>query len=278
MPRLRGLRCGPGDLPGPVERGAASPRDRLRLGHRVLEPHPGLHDGLRLQQRPRPGAADRAGDQAREPRPPRPRGRGRRRRLLDRRRARGPRRPAQHGPHLHRDGQPDLRAHQGPALAHLAAGPADRVLDLGQPGGAGEPAALRARLRRELRRPGHARGHAGPRLGHRGGRALPGLRLRQRAVALRDLRPGGPAAEGPQGDDADARQPRPRPGRPAEGDGARVRVRRTSSTPASSTATRSRRPPTRRRPGAGRRRRGPRPARRSASSRCSGRSSRGAPP
>ncbi len=84
-------------------------------------------------------------------------------------------------------------------------GPADRVLDLGQPGGAGEPAPLRARLRRELRRPGHARGHAGPRVGHRGGRALPGLRLRQRAVALRDLRPGGAAAEGPQGDDADAR-------------------------------------------------------------------------
>ena len=33
---------------------------------------------------------------------------------------------------------------------------------------------------------------------------LPGLRLRQRAVALRDLRPGGPAAQGPEGDDAGA--------------------------------------------------------------------------
>ena len=91
------------------------------------------------------------------PEPAGARGGRRRRRLLDRRRARGARGPPQHGPHLHRDGQPDLRPHQGPAVADLAARAADRVLDLGQPRGPGEPAALRARLRGELRRAGHAR-------------------------------------------------------------------------------------------------------------------------
>jgi 2-oxoglutarate ferredoxin oxidoreductase subunit beta len=41
LPRARRHR------PGPA-------RDRLRLGHRLLEPHPRLHHGLRLQQRARP--------------------------------------------------------------------------------------------------------------------------------------------------------------------------------------------------------------------------------
>ena len=67
-------------------------------------------------------------------------------------------------------------------------------------------------------------------------------------------------------------EPRPRPGRPAEGDGARVGVRPQALhrrlLPQPEPAAR----PTRRRRGAGRRRRGPRPGRRSASSRCSGRS------
>ena len=43
----------------------AAPRDRLRLRHRLLEPHPRLHDRLRLQQRARPRPAHRAGHQAR---------------------------------------------------------------------------------------------------------------------------------------------------------------------------------------------------------------------
>ena len=47
---------------------AAAARDRVRLGDRLLEPDPGLHHGLRLQQRARPRTADRAGDQAREAR------------------------------------------------------------------------------------------------------------------------------------------------------------------------------------------------------------------
>ena len=262
-----------------VERRAPASRDRLRLGHRLLEPHPGLHHGLRLQQRPRPGAADRAGHQARQPRPPRPRGRGRRRRLLDRRRPRGPRRPPQHGPHLHRDGQPDLRPHQGPALADLAAGPAR---PRPRPGAAsrtrstrcstcsaygasfvaqGTPAdmqGLAAVIEEAIRFPGFAFVNV----------QSPCVTYGQEEQQLKAQK----------GIDADARQPRPRPGRPPEGHGARLRVRAQALhrrlLPQPGAAAR----PTRRRPGAGRRRRGPRPARRSASSRCSGRSSRGAPP
>ena len=139
--------------------GTAAARDRLRLGHRLLEPDPRLHDGLRLQQRSRPRAADRAGDQARAARAAGAGRRRRRRRLLDRRRPRGARGAPQRRPHLHRDGQPDLRAHQGPALADLAARAAHRVLDVGQPRGPREPAALRARLRRELRGAGDAGRH-----------------------------------------------------------------------------------------------------------------------
>ena len=172
VPGLRRLRRRPGDLPRARRGRAPAARDRVRLRHRLLEPDPRLHHGLRLQQRARPRAADRAGDQARQPRAAGARRGRRRRRLLDRRRPRGARGAPQHGPHLHRDGQPDLRAHQGAALADLAARAAHRVLVVGQPRGPGEPAAVRARLRGELRRAGHAGRHAGPRRGDRGGDPL----------------------------------------------------------------------------------------------------------
>ena len=51
----------------------------------------------------------------------------RRRRLLDWRRPRRPRDPPQYRHHVHRDGQPDLRAHQGAALADLTPGARDRL-------------------------------------------------------------------------------------------------------------------------------------------------------
>ena len=136
VPGLRRLRRRAGDLPRARGRRPAAARDRVRLGHRLLEPHPRLHDGVRLQQRPRPRAADRAGHQAREPGAARARGRRRRRRLLDRRRPRGARHPPQHGPHLHRDGQPDLRADQGAAVARpRRAGCKTASSTLGQPRG-----------------------------------------------------------------------------------------------------------------------------------------------
>ena len=73
VPRVRRLRRRAGDLPRARRHRPAAARDRVRLGHRLLEPHPRLHDGVRLQHGPRPRAADRAGDQARQPRPARAR-------------------------------------------------------------------------------------------------------------------------------------------------------------------------------------------------------------
>ena len=128
VPGLRRLRRGAGHLPRAGRRRPPAARDRVRLGHRLLEPHSRLHDRLRLQQRARPRAADRAGHQARQPRPAGARRRRRRRRVLDRRRPRGARHPPQHRPDLHRDGQPDLRADQGAAVADLAARAEHRVL------------------------------------------------------------------------------------------------------------------------------------------------------
>ena len=63
-----------------------------------------------------------------QPRAAGARRRRRRRRLLDRRRARAARHPPQPRPHLHRDGQPDLRADEGAALADLAARAEHRVV------------------------------------------------------------------------------------------------------------------------------------------------------
>ena len=149
VPGLRRLRRRAGDLPRAGRHRPPAARDRLRLRHRLLEPHPRLHDGLRLQHRARPRAADRAGHQAGQPRAAGARGRRRRRRLLDRRRPRRARDPPQHRPHLHRDGQPDLRPDQGPAVADVprgAARPSPRTYgSMEEPG---QPAALRARLRR----------------------------------------------------------------------------------------------------------------------------------
>ena len=49
VPRLRRLRRRAGHLPRARRDRAAAARDRVRLGHRLLEPHPRLHDRVRLQ-------------------------------------------------------------------------------------------------------------------------------------------------------------------------------------------------------------------------------------
>ena len=67
---------------------------------------------------------------------------------------------------------------------------------LRQPGGAREPAALRAGLRRRLRGPGLAHGPGGHGGDHRGGHPLPRLRLREHPVPLRHLRRGGQQIKG----------------------------------------------------------------------------------
>ena len=130
------------------------------------------------------------------------------------------RHPPQHRPHLHRDGQPDLRPDQGAAVADVAARAADRVV--------ARTAASRIRSTRCSTCSATARRFVAQgtpadmtRLAdaHRRGHPLPGLRLHQRPVAVRHLRRGRRAAEGAQGADEDARVARPRPGRSAAGDG-----------------------------------------------------------
>ena len=205
VPGLRRLRRPAGRLSRAGGRGPARARDRLR--HRLLQPHPRLHDRVRLQHRARPRAAHRPGHQARQPRPAGPGGGRRRRRLLHRRRPRAPRHPPQPRHHLHRDGQPDLRPHQGTALAHQPEGPEDGHLGLREPGESSQSASIRARLRRPVRRAGHPGRHGRARASDRGGDPLPGFLLRQRAVALRDVRRGGGPGEGAESADEAAEGP-----------------------------------------------------------------------
>ena len=273
VPGLRRLRRAAGALPGAERDRPPAARDRLHLRHRLLEPHPRLHHRLRLQQRARPRAPHRAGSEAGQPGPPGGRGRRRRRRLLHRRRARAARHPPQRRPHLPRDGQPGVRAHQGPALAHVGPRPEDGHLAATAASSSPSTRCSRAGLRRGLRGAGDPGGHAGHDRAHRGGDPLPGLLLRQHPVALRHLRRGGAAAQGAQGADEVAGQPGARPGEPARGAGPRPGIRRPSCTPASSTGTRS--PADLRRAGApapGGARRGASPGRGRGSSRRTSRS------
>ena len=77
----------------------------------------GYFHSLRLPRRPRARAAGCDRGQAGEPRSHRDRRGRRRRRLRDRRRTLRARGAAQSGHHVHRDGQPDLRADEGPIVA-----------------------------------------------------------------------------------------------------------------------------------------------------------------
>ena len=119
VPRLRRLRH-PARRPAADARARHGAREhRVHLRHRLLEPLPVLHEHLRdaLDPRPRPGDRHR-----RRRRPPRPRRVGhhrRRRRPVDRRQPPDPRPAPQRQPHDPAVQQPDLRADQGPVLAHL---------------------------------------------------------------------------------------------------------------------------------------------------------------
>ena len=95
---------------------------------------------------------DRDGREAGEPRPDRDRGRRRWRRLRDRRRPLPARRAAQRRHHLRDHGQPDLRPHEGPGLAHLAARAALAVDAVRQPRGADERGGNRGRRGLRVRR------------------------------------------------------------------------------------------------------------------------------
>ena len=97
---------------------------------------------------------DGDGREAREPGPERDRGRRRRRRLRDRRRPLPARRAPQRRHHLHHHEQPDLRPHQGPGVADLAARPEVALDAVRQPRGADERARHGDRRRLLLRRAG----------------------------------------------------------------------------------------------------------------------------
>ena len=87
-------------------------------GHRLRRPVPVLHEHLRDALDPRPGTGHRHRPGHGPPRPRRVGGGRRRRRAVDRRQPPDPRPAPQRQPHDPDVQQPDLRADQGPVLAH----------------------------------------------------------------------------------------------------------------------------------------------------------------
>ena len=126
MPGLRRLLDPRERAEGDARARRAARELRVRVGHRLLEPLPLLHEHLRLPHDPRPRAGVRDRHQG-APAGALGVGRdGRRRRPLDRRQP-----PAAHDPPQRRPPdpalqQPHLRPHQGPVLADLARGHARR--------------------------------------------------------------------------------------------------------------------------------------------------------
>ncbi len=156
MPGLRGLRHPPRGPDAHARAGCEDRGRRVRLGHRLLQPLPVLHEHLRHPQHPRP----RPGDRHRGGRgPARPRRVGdhrRRRRPVDRRQPPHPRPAAQRQPHDPAVQQPDLRLDQGPVLTDLRAGQGHEVDAVRVGRHAVQPALGGSRRRSHVRRT-HAR-------------------------------------------------------------------------------------------------------------------------
>ena len=156
-------------------------------GHRVRRPLPVLHEHLRDALDPRAGAGHRHRAGHGPTGPPRVRGHRRRRFALDRRQPPDPRPPAEHQPHDPDVQQPDLRAHEGPVLAHLGAREGHQVDPVREPRPPVQPAVARHRRRGQLRGP-HPR--HGPRPHARdlpAGPRPPGLGLRRGLPELQRL-------------------------------------------------------------------------------------------
>ena len=127
VPRLRRLLH-----PRPDAEGHARPRHtarehRVRLGHRLLQPLPVLHEHVRLPHHPRPCADHRHRPQGRATRSQRVGRHRRRRRPVDRRQPLPAHVAPQHGREDPALQQRDLRADQGPVLAHVGARQAHQV-------------------------------------------------------------------------------------------------------------------------------------------------------
>ena len=155
------------------EHRAAAARGRVRVGHRLLEPHSRVHHRLRLQYGAWARAADRAGDQTVAPGAAGAGRRRRRRRLLDRRRSRPALHPSKPGHHLYRDGQSHLRPDERPAVADLTARAGNLIVGLRQPRGSREPASLRPGYGARFVAQGTPADMAGAGRDHRGGHPLP---------------------------------------------------------------------------------------------------------
>ena len=121
VPRLRRLRRAEVGHARARRRRRRAREDRVRLGHRLLVALPVLRRDLRLPHDPRPRAGDRDRAQAREPRARRLGRHRRRRRPLDRRQPLDARAAAQRRLQDPAVQQRDLRAHEGPVLADVAA-------------------------------------------------------------------------------------------------------------------------------------------------------------
>ena len=127
MPGLRRLRHPASGAAADARTGGRAPQHRVRVGDRVQQPIPVLHEHLRVPRDPWPCSGHR--HRARH-RPSRPRCVGhhrRRRRALDRWQPPHPRTPAKRQPHDPAVQQPDLRTHQGPVLADLGVGEGHQV-------------------------------------------------------------------------------------------------------------------------------------------------------
>ncbi len=151
MPRLRRLRD-PERRPG-VHAGARNPEraDRVRLGDRMRGTVSVLHGGLRDALDPRARARDRHRPRDRENRSLRLGDRRRRRHALDRRQPSHPCVAPQRQSDDPDAEQPDLRAHEGPVLAHVRARQGDEVDADGLGRSALQPAERRDRRRGDLR-------------------------------------------------------------------------------------------------------------------------------
>ena len=142
------------------------PRENIgvRLRHRLLQPVPVLHEHVRVPHHPRPRAGDRDRPQDGPARPAGVGGHRRRRRPLDRRQPPHPRAAPQRGPQDPALQQPDLRADQGPVLAHLRDGEGTKSTPYGSIDHAVQPAVASrsARGRRSSRAHRHrTAAHAG---------------------------------------------------------------------------------------------------------------------
>ena len=153
VPGLRRLRRAHRRPDADARAGREARAGGVRVRHRLLQPVPVLHEHLRHPQHPRAGAGHRHRHRRGPAGPRRVGDHRRRRRAVDRGQPLHPRAAPQRQPHDPAVQQPDLRAHQGPVLAHVGAGQGHEVDALRQPRSALQPAGGGARRRGHLRRP-----------------------------------------------------------------------------------------------------------------------------